>query len=123
MLSFGKKGLSMLKAWGRWTGKQREEMDRQLNELIAQGLWAKYPDKCTWCNQTEGKLMWHSENYDHPTKYLIGLCWRCHMILHSAHFAPLEVVKYKAEIAEGKMYPPVYRHDFAILKRDHNIGR
>lgn len=37
------------------------------------------------------------------------------MMLHSDHRWPEAVKKYFDEIASGKQYPPVYRHDFKQL--------
>ena len=43
------------------------------------------------------------------------------MMHHSVKRNASAVEKYFHEIKEGKIYPPIYKHDFDVLKRDHDI--
>ena len=51
-------------------------------------------------------------------KALVPICWRCHMILHSYHRNPSAYKKYFQEVKDGIQYPPVYKHNFDILKEN-----
>ena len=121
----------------KWTGAQREESYRLFCKAMNAGL-IETPHECKICGQTKGILMTHNKNYDvtlsllpkllvgmandkekvQIQKVLISLCWRCHMILHSHHRNPLAYEKYFHEVKNGKLYPPVYKHDFDILKEN-----
>jgi hypothetical protein len=43
------------------------------------------------------------------------------MMHHSVRRNKQAVEKYFEEVKGGKLYPPVYKHDFTILKRDHDV--
>jgi len=89
-------------------------------EAIRKGI-IPAPSKCELCDQTEGIIQYHNDDYSDPIKYLRQFCWRCHMMYHSKYRAPESYRKYFAEVKAGKRYPPVYRHDFRILERDHGV--
>lgn len=121
----------------KWTGAQRDESFRLFSKAM-QAKLIKSPKKCKICGQTKGILMTHNRDYDVTLNYLpkllagtaserekaqirqvlIPLCWRCHMILHSYHRNPTAYRKYFHEVKIGKQYPPVYKHDFNILKEN-----
>lgn len=123
-----------------WTGEQRELSLKLTNRAKKLGL-LEQPHKCKFCGQEKGILHTHNENYgvtlELVPKMLNGtatkeeiekvksvlwpICWRCHMIWHSKRRAPKQVEKYFEEVKNGKQYPPVYKHDFEILRREHNI--
>ena len=126
-----------------WSGDFRKESLKLTNAAKKMG-WIENPSKCNRCGQTEGILHLHNEDYD-VTYYTLKevfdrfpisitveeqekvnsvleqICWRCHMMHHSVRRNKQAVEKYFVEIKNGKKYPPVYRHDFTILKRDHNV--
>ena len=126
-----------MNSYKKWTGAQREESYRLFCKAMNAGL-IEAPHKCKICGQTKGILMTHNRNYDVTLNYLpkllvgtaseeekaqirqvlISLCWRCHMILHSYHRNPTAYRKYFHEVKIGKQYPPVYKHDFDILKEN-----
>jgi len=110
-----------MKSYKGWTAEQRMESLKKTKAAIRRGEIPP-PTKCNRCGQTEGIIQYHNENYNHPTKYLEPLCWRCHMVLHSEHRAPEACKKYWEEIKNGKQYPPVFKHNFKILRRDHDIN-
>lgn len=123
-----------------WTGEQRKASLRLTNKAKQLGLLEE-PKKCKFCGQEKGILHTHNENYgvtlELVPKMIAGtateeeiqkvkdvlwpICWRCHMIWHSKHRAPQQVEKYFEEVRNGKQYPPVFVHNFDILRRDHNI--
>lgn len=105
-----------------WTGSQRMDSYKKTKLAIAKG---EIPPAtvCDRCKQDKGLIAYHNHDYDHPTQHLEALCWRCHMMHHSQHFAPLQVNHYFDEVAKGKQWPPVFRHDFEILARDHGVRK
>ncbi len=126
-----------------WSGDFRKESLKLTNAAKKMG-WIENPSKCNRCGQTEGILHLHNEDYDityytlkevfnrfpisitveeqeKVNSVLEQICWRCHMMHHSVRRNKQAVEKYFVEIKNGKKYPPVYRHDFTILKRDHNV--
>lgn len=109
-------------SYNGFTPQQRYEGDRIIKKAINNGQ-LEQPTKCRVCGQTEGILHYHAEDY-RPSKILKNcrcLCWRCHMILHSRYRNRDAFNKYFNEVLGGKKYPPVYKHDFGILKREHEI--
>lgn len=74
---------------------------------------------CSRCGQTEGIIMYHSEDYtpERIVAQVVPLCWRCHMMLHCRFRHPKSWEKYAAEVAAGTRYPPVYRHSWPILNQ------
>lgn len=74
---------------------------------------------CSRCGQTEGIIMYHSEDYtpERIVAQVVPLCWRCHMMLHCRFRHPKSWEKYTAEVAAGTRYPPVYRHSWPILNQ------
>jgi len=109
-----------MKSYKQWSAAERTASLKKTNQAIKDGLIPQ-ATKCERCGQTEGKVMYHNEDYSDPIKYLVSMCWRCHMILHSQYRAPMACDKYWLEIKAGKMYPPVFKHDFKILEVDHGI--
>lgn len=111
-----------MKDYNGFTPAQRNEGDRIIKKAIADGILPP-PTKCRICGQTEGIMHYHAENYE-PDKILKScrsLCWRCHLVFHSRFRAPEQAKKYFKEVLSGKKYPPVYKHNFYVLKRDHGI--
>lgn len=110
-----------MRTWNGWTKEERMASLKKTKAAIARGEIPAVPARCCECGQEEGIKQWHNTDYSHPTKFLKGLCWRCHMMLHSKHFAKEKVEAYFNEIKEGVKYPPVWRHDFGILAREHGV--
>lgn len=107
--------------------------------------WIPKPSKCRRCGQTEGILHLHNEDYDvtlytlrkvfdrfpvditaeelkNINEVLEPICWRCHMIHHSNHRNPEACEQYWVDLKNGKKFPPVYKHNFNILKYEHGIN-
>lgn len=123
----------------KWSGAEREKSLKLTNKAKALGL-LQPAEKCRVCGQTKGILQIHNKNYDVTLAYvpkmldgtatqeeidavkevLVPLCWRCHMMYHSYYRNKEAVKRYFEEVKNGKMYPPVFKHDFAIL-REHGL--
>tara|TARA_B100001059_G_scaffold160612_1_gene160161 strand:+ start:3570 stop:3968 length:399 start_codon:yes stop_codon:yes gene_type:complete len=132
-----------MRSYKKWTPEFRKQSLKLTNKAKKMG-WIPQPTKCKICHQTKGIIHLHNEDYD-ATYYtlkevfdrfpieitraemqkvndaLVQLCWRCHMMHHSKHRNPTAVEEYFLEVLNGKQYPPVFRHDFTILNRDHNV--
>lgn len=132
-----------MKNYKEWTGEFRKQ-SLKLTKAARKYGWIQDPKECNRCGQTEGILHLHNEDYD-VTYYTLKdafdrfpvsitdeehqklnevlepLCWRCHMMHHSKSRNPQAVEQYFQDVEAGKQWPPVYRHDFDILKRDHNV--
>lgn len=110
-----------MKSYNGFTPAQRMAGDKIIKAAIAEGRLLPLNDtKCSMCGQDKGIRHYHCEDYS-PENILNDvkpLCWRCHMMLHSRFRHPKSYEKYKAEIAAGKVYPPVYKHDFDILEEN-----
>lgn len=111
-----------MKPYKKWSGEERLASAAKSRAAIEAGI---IPPAivCQRCSQTEGIIMYHNHDYSDPIKFLEAMCWRCHMIFHS-YFrkgAREAVNRYWAEIKAGKRYPPVFKHDFEILRKDHGI--
>lgn len=105
-----------------WTGEQRSFMAKRSKQMRKDLGMGANPECCDICGQTEGKLMYHNENYDTPLDDLWGLCWRCHMMWHSRYRAEDKVREYFDGILNrGIKWEPVYKHDFGVLWRDHGV--
>jgi hypothetical protein len=109
-----------MKSYKGWSAEQRMESFRKTMKAIEDGVIPK-AHTCNRCGQKEGIIQYHNEDYSDPIKYLEMLCWRCHMMHHSKKRNPEAVANYFREVAEGKQYKPVYKHNFDILKIDHNV--
>jgi len=111
-----------MKSYKGWTAEERRKSLILTKRAIAE--WKIPPANELWCNrcwQKEWIIDYHNENYSHPTKYLEPLCFRCHIIHHSQRRAPEACKKYWEEIKNGKQYPPVYKRDMSIFRKDNNI--
>lgn len=124
----------------KWSAADRQKSLTLTNRAKRLGLIYN-PTKCEICGQTEGILHHHNSNYDVTLsivpKMLIGsatdeeilevkkvmheICWRCHMMYHSQHINMSAVNSYFRSIKDGAKYPPVFKHDFSILAREHGI--
>lgn len=110
-----------MKSYKQWSKADRLASLKKTKAAIANGVIPE-ATKCNRCGQTEGIIQYHNHDYSDPIKFLESLCWRCHMIHHSVYRSPINCARYWEEICQGKMYPAVHKHDFAILARDHGIS-
>lgn len=132
-----------MKYYKKWSPERRKASLKLTNKAKKMG-WIPQPKVCRRCKQDKGILHLHNEDYDITyytlrdvfnrfpvsitqeevdkiNEVLEPICWRCHMMHHSVGRNKEAVDFYFQEISSGKQYPPVFRHDFTILKRDHNV--
>ena len=132
-----------MKNYKKWSAQFRQASLKLTNKAKAMG-WIPQPKTCNRCAQDKGIIHLHNEDYDvtfytleevfnrfpveitademqKVNSVLEPLCWRCHMMHHSKGRNPKAVEGYFKQVANGRQWPPVYRHDFAILKKDHNV--
>lgn len=111
-----------MKSYNGFSGEHRTMVGKIINQMVKDGELMKAAE-CNRCVQTKGILHYHLEDYNLPVteEKIEHLCWRCHMMHHSIKYNPAAVNNYFREVAEGKQYPPIYRHDFAILNKDHGV--
>jgi len=65
---------------------------------------------CDACGQTEGPIEAHSEDYSEPFGDHIGcfgLCYRCHMVIHTRGKDPEAWATYKHHVALGRIFHPI----------------
>jgi len=105
----------------RFSPEQRKASAKLTKAAVARGEIPK-AEKCNRCGQTEGYVSYHNHDYASPTEFLESLCFRCHIVYHSEHFAPKECAAYFAEVAAGKMYPGTTQQSvWGAIARDHGI--
>jgi hypothetical protein len=109
-----------MKPYKGWTGKERTRSLKKTNEAIREGVIPP-PIQCNRCGQDRGIIQYHNHDYSDPIKYLEPLCWRCHMVLHSEYRAPQACLRYWEAIGAGERFPPVFKSNLLILKKDHGI--
>jgi hypothetical protein len=107
--------------WNGWTDKERNTSARKTNRAIKDGIIPAKPSKCNRCGQTEGVLEWHNDDYSDPIKYLEGLCYRCHMVLHCEHLNPQSAKEYWDEVGKGKRYPPSVTKNIGAVMSEHRF--
>lgn len=110
-----------MKSYNGFTAGQRMKAYRWLMAAYADGS-RQPPTRCDACEQTEGLIQPHSEDYsapfgDHIGRY--GLCYRCHMMLHCRYSAPLAWRTYVTALALGKRFPPIPGQQWGVFSRDH----
>lgn len=116
-----------IKSYTNFEGNTFSGPDRTRIAAVTKKLWRKHgwpdnPVACDLCDQSEGLLMWHNEDYSTLLENIWALCWRCHMMWHSRRRSPDAVREYfEGILNEDRRWPPVYRHDFSVLARDHNV--
>jgi hypothetical protein len=99
---------------------QRESVQRFLNQEWNAGRLPR-PTQCIACEQTEGAIHGHLENYDQPQTF-VALCITCHLVLH-CRFRQAQVwLDYVDHIAAGWQAPPQdQRNAFGNLRRTGGI--
>lgn len=103
-----------LSTYNGHSGAKRERVQAHLTKMWASGEWPA-PAVCLACDQTEGALHGHLEDYDRPETY-VSLCITCHLLLH-CRFRNREVWDaYRARVRAGWQAPPlVQRSAFGVL--------
>ena len=128
-------------SYKKWS-KEERAFSYNLTMAAAKLGWIKDRTACERCTQDRGIIHLHNEDYDVTLEVLQValldrdppnisedekkrvndalevLCWRCHMIHHSAHRNPVACERYWAEVKAGKIYPAVYKHNFSVLREN-----
>lgn len=110
-----------MKSYNGFTPSQRMKAYRWLMAEYEAGR-RQQPTRCDACEQTEGLIQPHSEDYSAPFGEHIGrygLCYRCHMILHCRFSAPTAWQTYVAVLSSGKRFPAMYSKLWGAFTRDH----
>jgi hypothetical protein len=99
----------VLKTYNGFDHYQRMKGYRWLQGEYVAGRRAR-PTVCDACGQTEGEISAHSENYgepfgDHIGRY--GLCYRCHMAIHTRFNNPEAWEAYRHHVALGRIFYPI----------------
>ena len=98
-----------LKTYNGFNHDQRMKGYRWLQGEYAAGRRTR-PTVCDACGQTEGAIEAHSEDYsdpfgDHIGRY--GLCYRCHMAIHTRFNNREAWEDYKLLISIGRIFHPI----------------
>ena len=111
-----------MRAYKQWSPEHRRASLEKTKLAIASGLIPEAKKLgCNRCKQKEGIIEYHNCNYDHPTKYLEALCYRCHMMIHNFHNNPQAVFEYFEEVWRGKCYEPVFKRDYYKIMYQHGV--
>lgn len=110
-----------MKNYRGWTHEERMAFNKVIDAAIKSGVLKPLKEVgCNRCGQKEGLLSYHSPWYA-SIKSIEPLCWRCHMITHLERWKPQVCEQYWEEVKAGKQYPPVFKHNFGILRSDHGF--
>ncbi|KWW97368.1 hypothetical protein LI90_4340 (plasmid) [Carbonactinospora thermoautotrophica] len=102
--------------------EKRERVARWLEEQWTAGTLPR-PSRCIVCDQTEGAIHGHLEDYDQPTSY-VDLCITCHLVLHARFRRPAAFIEYRDRVARGWQAPPLtQRVAWVTLNRGILAGR
>jgi hypothetical protein len=99
----------MMKTYNGFDHYQRMKGYRWLQGEYAAGRRAR-PTVCDACGQDEGPIEAHSENYSAPFGDHIGehgLCYRCHMAIHTRFNNREAWEAYKHHVALGRIFHPI----------------
>jgi hypothetical protein len=91
-------------AWQR-----RDEAAKWLREQVRLGL-RPIPQFCQACGQTEGEIVFHTEDYSRPFGDHTGrwtLCRFCHTMLHARFDDSFAWIVYLSELRKGAVYSNV----------------
>jgi hypothetical protein len=98
-----------LKTYNGFDHDQRMKGYRWLQREYAAGRRAR-PTVCDACRQAEGPIDAHSEDYSAPFGDHIGrfgLCYRCHMAVHTRFNNREAWEAYKHHVALGRIFYPI----------------
>lgn len=99
-----------MNSYNGFSPTQRQRALRWLNGEYAAGRRSR-PTSCQACGQTEGLLEAHSEDYSGPPFGAnigqFGLCYRCHMMVHSRFRARRAFELYAHSIDLGRVWPAI----------------
>jgi hypothetical protein len=104
-----------MNSYNGFSPTQRTRALRWLNAEYAAGRRSR-PTSCQACGQTEGLLEAHSEDYSGPPFGAnigrFGLCYRCHMMVHSRFRARRAFELYAHSIDRGLVWPAIPKRNY-----------
>lgn len=107
-----------MKSYNGFSPSQRMKALAWLKDQYGLGA-RKPPTICDSCGQTEGVIDAHSEDYREPFGDHIGrfgLCFACHMMVHSRWHFPQRFHAYAESVAQGHRFQPFQDRDFASFR-------
>ena len=110
-----------MNSYNGYSGAQRLKALAWIKKEWANGTRPAKPCSCDGCGQTEGLLMWHSEDYSAPFGDNIGrfgLCYTCHMMIHCRYRNKKAWDIYKKAIEQGYQFKPYFFNDWNSFRRD-----
>ena len=71
-------------ATGVYNGFKGDLRDKsgQFVDLLIRDGYLPAPTKCFMCGQTEGRIVYHLEDYTNVLDVSMPMCFHCHMVLH-----------------------------------------
>jgi hypothetical protein len=99
----------------RWSGEQRERVGAWLLQEFRAGRLRR-PTECAACRQRVGIIDAHNEDYDKPEEF-VGLCLRCHLMLHCRFKNRVAWERYRAELRRGFTFPPLFSRSFGPIAK------
>lgn len=115
-----------MNSYNGFTARQRYAALYWLKDMQKKGLRDTTPTECEVCGQTEGQLMYHSEDYSSPFGDHIGaysLCYICHMMIH-CRFKGRDAWDMYIEALKNKVqFEPFYFNDWNTFRKDCLIDK
>jgi hypothetical protein len=94
-------------ATGIYNGFKGDLRDKvgQLQELLIRDGYMPPHDKCYLCNQTQGRILYHLEDYTKVLDSSMPMCFMCHMMLHCCIKRRPDLWEaYQKEVCNGYQY-------------------
>lgn len=116
-----------MNSYNGFSPNQRMKALGWFKKQMALGNKPKSPKKCECCGQTEGLLMWHSEDYsepfdlDHIGKH--GLCYKCHMMIHCRFKSPEAFLNYAKHLSNGLVFQATEKSNWPAFREAHLVRR
>ena len=108
-----------MNSYNGFSPTQRTRALRWLNGEYAAGRRTR-PTSCQACGQTEGLIEAHSEDYSGPPFGAnigqFGLCYRCHMMVHSRFRAARHFELYAHSIDRGLVWPAIEKRNWYAVQ-------
>lgn len=115
-----------MNSYNGFSPAQRYKALAWFKKEIKEGRKPEKPDVCDCCGQTNGHLMWHSEDYSEPFGKHIGehgLCYVCHMMVHCRFRNKSLWQEFVNILTSGKKPQPYYYNDWKSFKAEYLINK
>jgi hypothetical protein len=103
----------------QFSGEQRAKVGAYLLAEFRAGRLVR-PKSCIGCGADRGLIDAHNEDYDRPDEY-VGLCIRCHLMLHCRFRNRDAWDRYRAMLRDGAVFPPLYSRSFGPIAHLLNV--